>query len=288
MRNVEPDLTGRVVAITGATSGIGRATAEALARMGARVLACGRNPDKLRAAVSEIRCVTGNDDVEGLVADLASLAEVRFLASEIRERTDRLHVLINNAGLAMGHRAVSADGFELTFAVNHLAPFLLTTELLDLLRASAPARVITVSSAVHAALRHMDLDDLRGETDYAWMEAYKRSKLANVLFTRGLSGRLQSTGVTANCLHPGVIATGFGGSLAGILKRGWELMKLFLPGPEVGARTSIYLASAFEVAEVTGQYFDNCRVAAPGKLALDDDLAERLWRVSERACLQNR
>ncbi len=277
------DMSGKVVAVTGANTGIGRATALALAHMGARVLACGRSEEKLSAAVEAMRRVTGNDDVEPLVADLASMAEVRGLAESIASRSERLDVLINNAGVAIDRDVRTTDGLELTFAVNHMAPFVLTGELLPRLEASAPARVITVSSGMHAAVRGLDLDDLPRPARFDWKDAYGRSKMANVLFTRALARRLEGTGVTATSLHPGVIATEFGGDgdLTGFTGWLFGVVKYFLPGPDAGARTSVYLASSPEVEGHSGGYYEKCKEKKPSKLAQDDDLAERLWRLSE-------
>ncbi len=278
------DMTGKVVAITGANSGIGRATAQALAAMGATVFVCGRSEAKLHAAVTAIREATGNPEVRPVVADLSELAQVRGLAAAIQERTDRLDVLINNAGLATDKRIETPDGLELTFAVNHMAPFVLTTELLPLLRSSAPARVITVSSALYASAEALDLDDLQlAKARFSWQAAYNRSKLANVLFTRELARRIAGCGVTANCLHPGVIDTGFGddGDLSGLNALAFRVMKWFLPGPDKGAETSVYLASDPGVAQISGRYFEKCREQLLRGQALDDFLARSLWERSE-------
>ncbi len=280
MRN---EMKGRIVVITGANAGIGRATATALAGMGANVLACGRDRARLDEAVGALRSEVPGAEVIPLVADLSSVDEVRGLAAQIRAQTDRLDVLINNAGIGVDQRQETVDGFERTFAVNHLAPFVLTTELIDLLAASAPARVITVSSANHVGAKTLDLHDLQSERRFAWQEVYARSKLCNVLFTRELARRLVGTGVTANCLHPGVIATEFGagGDLRGFNAWMFRVLKWFLPGPARGARTSVYLASSPDVAATTGQYFADCKPTQPSRLATDDALAAALWRESE-------
>lgn len=276
-------MVGKVVAITGANTGIGRATAEALATMGAKVFACGRNPEKLDAAVDALRTSTGNQHIIPLVADLASLEDVRGLADSIAARTDRLDVLVNNAGVGIDQRTETVDGFELTLAVNHLAPFLLTNELLPLLEASAPARIITVSSANHLLAKTLDVNDLQSRENYSWNSVYARTKLCNILFTRALAGRLEGTGVTANCLHPGVIDSDFGdgGDLHGLNAALFQALKWFLPGPERGARTSIYLASSPEVAGISGEYFVRCKRRKPSKLAEDDALAKALWAASD-------
>ena len=204
-------MTGKRVLVTGANTGIGKWTAIGLAERGAAVVIHSRNPEKGRAAQDEIRRQSGSADVDLLLADFSSLAEVRRLAAEVLERYPRLDVLVNNAGLISGRRAESADGYELTFAVNHLAPFLLTNLLLDRIVASAPARIVTVSSRAHLRAA-IDFDDLDVRHGYQAMDAYSRSKLANVLFTRELARRLEGTGVTANCLHPGVVRSDFGSS----------------------------------------------------------------------------
>lgn len=276
-------MDGRVVVVTGANSGIGRSTAQSLAGMGARVLACGRDRGKLDEAVEAIRVATGNDAVEPLLADLSSMAEVRGLAASIRERTHRLDVLVNNAGVGVGREITTVDGVELNFSVNHLAPFVLTHELLPLLEASAPARVVTVSSGMYAMVKELDVGDLANPARFDWKDAYARSKLCNILFTRELARRLEGTGVTANCLHPGVIDTGFGGDgdLGGLTGLGFAVMKWFLPGPDKGARTSVFLASSAEVEGVSGGYFVKCRREEVSALARDEGLARRVWDLSE-------
>jgi len=190
-------------------------------------------------------------------------------------------VLINNAGMTTDQHTTTSEGHELCLAVNHLAPFLLTRELLPLLEAAAPARVVTVSSALYASAKRLDLDELASPARYSWQDVYNRTKLANVLFTRALSRRLEGTGVTANCLHPGVIATGFGSDLGGI--GGWMFgaMKWFLPGPEAGARTSVHLASSPAVQDTTGGYFEKSTPKPLKGLATDDALAESLWTWTE-------
>jgi NAD(P)-dependent dehydrogenase (short-subunit alcohol dehydrogenase family) len=274
-------MTGQRVLITGANTGIGKWTAIGLAQRGAAVAIHSRNPEKGRAAQEEIRRHSGAADVDLLLADFSSLAEVRRLAAEVLERYPRLDVLVNNAGLISGRRAESADGYELTFAVNHLAPFLLTNLLLDRIVASAPARIVTVSSRAHLRAA-IDFDDLDVSHGYQAMDAYGRSKLANVLFTRELARRLEGTGVTANCLHPGVVRSDFGssGDLGGIMGAGWAVMQPFLLSPKQGADTSIHLASSPDVAAISGEYFDRRRVARTSTRARDMAAAERLWRIS--------
>ena len=278
------DMTGKTVAITGANAGIGRAIAETLAGWGATVLACGRNEAKLNASADAIRQASGNNRVRTFVADLSSMSEVRRLAAEIANSTERLDVLINNAGIALDKRVETVDGFETTFAVNYLAPFVLTNELLPLLKASAPSRVIVTSSALYASVKSFDLDDLQSRTGFKWGDAYGRAKLAAILFSNELARRLEGKGVTSNALHPGVIATEFGanGDLSGMNALMFQVMKWFLPGPEAGAQTSLYLASAPELESVTGRYFENCREKARSPLAEDAELANRLWTATEK------
>lgn len=273
------DLTGKVVAITGANTGIGLATATELVRRGATVLACGRDPAKLERAAATLRAAADGGRVETLIADLASIAQTRDLAASIAERTDRLDVLIHNAGVAVDRRIETEDGLELTFAVNVAAPFVLTTELLPLLRASAPARVVTVASAVHASVRALDLEDLQSTKRYGWSDAYNRAKLASILFSNELARRLDGTGVTANALHPGVIATDFGadGDLRGVNALMFRVLKWFLPGPAAGARTPLHVATAPELDGVTGRYFDGGVEKDPSPLARDEALAKALW-----------
>jgi NAD(P)-dependent dehydrogenase (short-subunit alcohol dehydrogenase family) len=281
-------MTGKRVLITGANTGIGKWTAIGLAALGASVVLHARSAEKGRAAQDEVRRRTGRADVDLLLADFSSLAEVRRLAGEVLERYPRLDVLVNNAGLISGRRRESADGWELTFAVNHLAPFLLTNLLLDRIVASAPARIVNVASRAHLRAG-IDFDDLDLRRGYQSMDAYSRSKLANVLFTRELARRLEGTGVTANCLHPGVVRSDFGssGDLGGVMGLGWAVMQPFLLSPEQGADTSIHLAASPAVANITGEYFDRRRVARTSTRARDMDAAARLWRVSaERVGLQ--
>ena len=278
------DMSRKVVAITGANTGIGLATARALADQGATVLACGRNAAKLEEAAASIRDATTSARVETFVADLASIDQVRGLARAIADRTERLDALINNAGVGVDQRTETADGLELTFAVNVMAPYLLTTSLLPLLIASAPARVLTVSSAVHASVKALDLDDLQSTKSYRWTDVYARAKLASILVSNELARRLDGTGVTSNALHPGVIATDFGGhgDLHGANALLFRVLKWFLPGPEVGARTSLFMATAPELDGVTGAYVDGLAQKAPSVLARDEKLARALWDRLER------
>ena len=275
------EMSGRVCVVTGSTHGIGQVTAEALARMGATVVVHGRNPERVDEVCRTIRDRTGNSDVTGIAADFASLAEVRRFAATVAERHPRVHVLVNNAGAASTTYRKTADGFEWHFGVNHLAPFLLTNLLLDRIVASAPARIVVVSSEAHRG-NAVDLDDVNFERGrYRTLAAYGRSKFANILFTVELARRLEGTGVTANALHPGFVHTNLGADATGVMK--WIVRAATLLGlsPEEGAKTSIYLASSPEVATTTGRYFAKSRVAAPSPAAVDPELARRLWEKSE-------
>ena len=271
---------GSTVLVTGGTGGIGLATATGLAGLGARVGIVGRSITRGAAAADAVRRRAPSAQVDVFEADLSAQAEVRRLAAEVKEAYPRLDVLVNNVGGSWAHRHVTADGLEHTFALNHLAPFLLTHELRDLLVASAPARVVTVSSGAQAMGR-IDLDDLQGERSYSGQRAYNQSKLANVLFTYELARRLEGTGVTATVLHPGVVRTAFGREDTGrLLRLMFPRVTPFMKTPEQGAATSIYLASSPEVAGATGAYFANRRPKRSSKLSYDLDLARRLWDVS--------
>jgi retinol dehydrogenase 14 len=272
-------MQGRVVLITGSTSGIGKVTALELAQQGATVLAVSRDRARGEATVAELRSRAGGGAAELFVADLSSQEEVRRLAREVRARHERLHVLVNNAGAIFRTRRATADGLEGTFALNHLAPFLLTHLLRDLLQASAPARVVTVASAAHRFAR-IDFDDLQGERRYRWARAYAQSKLANVLFTYELARRLEGTGVTANCLHPGGVATGLWRESRGFVRALLWLGRPFMLGPERGAETMIYLAAAPEVEGVSGRYFVRKEEQRSSAASYDRDTAARLWDVS--------
>jgi NAD(P)-dependent dehydrogenase (short-subunit alcohol dehydrogenase family) len=277
-------MDGRTAVVTGASSGIGKATATALARAGARTVVAARDPARGRRAVEDVRRASGSDDVHLAIFDLSDLSSVRDGAAELLESHPELHVLVNNAGLVLSDRRETADGYEATFATNHLGPFLLTQLLTERLVASAPARVVTVTSDAHKTARHgLDFDDLQSVRGYRGMQVYGRSKLANILFTTELARRLAGTGVTANCCHPGVVATGFArdGDAKGVLAFGVKLIKPFVLTPEKGARTSVYLASSPEVEGVSGRYFVKCKEAEPTEAARDAAAAARLWSVSE-------
>ena len=273
-------MAGKTVLITGGTSGIGKATAIGLAALDARVAITGRDLGRAEAAAAEVRGATGNPDVDAFGADLSSQAEVRRLAAEVLDSYRRLDVLVNNVGGFWATRHVTADGLEHTFAVNHLAGFLLTDLLLDRLKASAPARVVTVSSGAQSTGK-IDFGDLQGERGYSGSKAYDQSKLADVMFTYELARRLEGTGVTATVLHPGVVRTGFGAEdPSWIFKVLVPLWRPFMKTPQQGAATSIYLASSPKVEGVTGKYFANGRLRTSNKVSYDEGAAARLWQVS--------
>jgi NAD(P)-dependent dehydrogenase (short-subunit alcohol dehydrogenase family) len=271
----------KYILVTGATNGIGLETARALASQGHHVLVHGRNPEKGQQVVETLQRETSNTDVHFVAADFASLNDIRRLAGEVIGRVPRLDVLVNNAGGAFFSRSETKDRFEMTFAVNHLAPFLLTNLLLDKLRSSAPARIVTVASAAHRD-QQLDFDDLMSTQNYQTMKAYGRSKLANILFTRGLANRLQGTSVTANALHPGVVKTGIGQNNLFARALGRVLLLFVGIPPNEGAKTSIYLASSPEVEGKSGDYYKQCKVSPlrTNPQAYDDDAVEQLWRVS--------
>lgn len=279
-------MQGKVAVVTGANVGIGLETARALARMGATVIMTARDAAKGGLALAEVRRTDPGASVEPLLLDLASFASVRRAAEELLARHERIHVLVNNAGLILTERRETEDGLEATFQTNHLGPFLFTSLLLERLKASAPARIVNVSSRAHmsAGGSGLDFDDLQSKRSYSGFAVYARSKLANILFTTELARRLAGTRVTANALHPGVVATGFAadGDAPGLF--GWvvKLGRPFLLTPEKGARTSIHLASAPELEDVTGRYFAKCREETPSAAARDGAAARRLWEESER------
>jgi NAD(P)-dependent dehydrogenase (short-subunit alcohol dehydrogenase family) len=270
-----------VVVITGASSGIGKETALGLARLGARLVLLCRDAGRARAAADEIRQRAPGPSVETVLADLASQAEVRRAAAEIRARHERIDVLIHNAAIIQAKRRTTVDGLEEQLAVNHLAPFLLTQLLLDAVKAAAPSRIVVVASQVEARGR-LDFDDLQlARGSYGHLRAYDRTKLANVLFTYELARRLEGSGVTANCLHPGVIATNLLSDYLGRPRALGFLQGLTNPGPDKGARTSIWAASDPSLEQTTGKYFRERREASSSPASYDRELARRLWEVSE-------
>lgn len=275
-----PNLHGKTCLVTGPTQGIGRVTAIDLARRGATLVLIARDEQKGRALVEEITA-NGNPNVELIVADLSVQAEVRRAASDFLQKHDRLHILVNNAGGIFHERRETKDGLEMTFALNHLAYFLLTNLLLDVMKKSAPARIVSVASRAHTR-GQICFEDLQSTKSYRGWSAYSQSKLANVLFSHELARRLAGTSVTSNSLHPGVVATGFGTTDRGMWGFVTRLVAPFLLSPEKGAATSIYLATSPEVEGVTGKYFADCKAVRPAPCALDLMVASRLWQVSEK------
>jgi len=271
-------MTGKTCLVTGANSGIGKETALGLARMGARVVLVCRNQQKGEAALAEIRRETGSSQVDLLLADMSSFAAVRTLAETVRQRYPRLDVLINNAGAGVRQRTLSADGIEMTVAGNHLGPALLTMLLLDLLKSSAPARIVNVSSEAHKG--RADLDDLQYEKrKYNGFAAYGQSKLLMNAFTFELARRLAGTGVTANCLHPGVVATNIWPDDAPMIIRIITgLMKPFMLSPRKGAAVSLYVATSPDVANVSGEYFVKSKPATSSALSRDPQVIARVWQ----------
>jgi NAD(P)-dependent dehydrogenase (short-subunit alcohol dehydrogenase family) len=278
-------MQGKICMVTGANSGIGKATALGLAKMGATVVMVCRNRTRGEEAQREIKRQSGNEAVDLLLADLSSQEAIRRLAEEFQQHYSQLHVLVNNAGGIFAKRQVSVDGIEMTFALNHLSSFLLTNLLLDTLKASAPACIINVSS--QAQTRSIHLDDLQSERKYRMLQAYGQAKLAMILFTYALARRLAGTGVTVNCLHPGVVATNFMNQaippFARIFARPlMSILKRFQITSEEGAQTSLYLATSPEVEGVTGKYVDKCKEKPSVPISYDTSLQEQVWDVSSK------
>lgn len=274
-------MKGKVVVITGATSGIGQVAAEELAGMGARIVQVARDRERGDEAVKRLRERAPGAAHSIHYSDLSRISEMKRVAAEIAKAEPRIDVLINNAGAMFGSRQITDDGLERTFALNHMAYFVLTEGLRERLAASGPARVINTSSDAHKG-RVLDLDDLQSAKSYSGFNVYGVSKLCNILFTRELARKLSGTGVTANCLHPGFVATRFGDQSGGPFSFVIRIAKNFALSPQKGAETIIYLASSPEVANVTGKYFYKCRQATPTKEAQDDAKAARLWAETTR------
>jgi retinol dehydrogenase-12 len=274
-------MKGKVCLVTGASSGIGLETARGLAEKGATVVLLVRSRERGEAAIAEIRRGVPDAPLHLVLGDLYAMAEVRRAAADFQSRWNRLDVLVHNAGLIHKTRELTVDGFERTFALNHLAPFLLTYELRELLQRSAPARAVTVASLAHK-WGALDFDDLQAERGFREMTAYGNSKLCNILFSNELARRLAGTGVTSNSLHPGTVRTNFGQSGGFWLRLGTTVAAPFFLSAAQGARTSIYLASSAEVEGVTGKYFDKCKAVTPRRAALNAEVARRLWDVSAK------
>jgi NAD(P)-dependent dehydrogenase (short-subunit alcohol dehydrogenase family) len=274
-------MQGKVVVITGATSGIGEVAARRLADMGARIVLVARDRARGEASLARLGRGVKSNPHSIHYGDISRISEMTRLASEIAAAEPRIDVLINNAGAVFGAHHVTEDRLELTFALNHMAYFVLTNGLRERLMAAAPARVINTASSAHRG-RRLDFDDLQSRKAYSAINAYGRSKLCNILFTRELSRRWAGSGVTANCLHPGFVATRFGDGSGGWHARVFSVAKVFAISPEKGAETMVYLASSRDVADVSGEYFYKCRPATPSAEALDDGAAARLWIESAK------
>lgn len=270
----------KVCLVTGATAGLGKATARQLARQGATVIVVGRNREKSRATVDEIKQQTGNPNVESMLADLSVQKEVRALAEQFKSKYQSLNVLVNNAGAIFLRRQESADGIEMTFALNHLNYFLLTNLLLDTLKASAPARIINVSSRAHVRVPGLNFDDLQNRKGYAGQQVYGQSKLANVLFTYELARRLEGTRITVNALHPGFVATRFATNNGVLARLARPLLDLFAISVEEGAQTMVYLATSPEVEGMTGKYFYRQQAIPSSPASYDEEAARRLWEIT--------
>ena len=274
-------MSGKVVLITGGTSGIGKAAAVEFAGMGAEVVITGRNAERGKEAVGEIKARSGSDAVSLLLADLSTQAEVRRLAEEFRSGHDRLDVLVNNAGVVNQKRSETADGIESTLATNHLAPFLLTELLLDLLKGSAPSRIVTTASEAERWGR-MDFDDLQSRKRYGAFPVYGMTKLANIMFTIDLGEKLEGTGVTATCFHPGAVNTNFGNGTGSIGTFLFRAFKPFMRSPEKGAETLVYLASSPDVDGMTGKYLSDLKLITAKSAAYDAEIRRKLWEASEK------
>lgn len=273
-------MTGKRVLVTGATAGIGFETAKAIAKEGAELIIVGRSPEKTKAVAEQLKADSGNQNVTFLLADLSSMAQVRKLAADFLARYDRLDVLVNNAGAVNPKRETTPDGYELTFATNHLSYFLLTNLLVPALERAAPARVVCVASEAHRGAS-LDFGDLMSER-YSAFRTYGRSKLANILFGREAARRLAARGITVNTLHPGVVGSNFLAGKQGFWGAVGKLSSVFMISNEQGAKTSVYLATSKDVEGVTGKYFDKCRERVPSAAASDDSAAAKLWAVSEQ------
>ena len=277
----EKSMQGKICLVTGSTSGIGKVTARELANKGASVVLVSRSREKGEATQAEIKQASGNQDVELLVADLSLLEDVRRLATEFQQTHDHLHLLVNNAGCAYPTRTLTSDGLEATLAVNYLAPFLLTELLLDTLKASAPARIINISSAQHVNAS-IEFDNLQGEKKYTNLGNYSQAKLALLLWTYELARRLEGTGVTVNALHPGVVASNFTDGMGGPASLVMKLVKPFLLTVDKGAQTTLYLATSPQVEGVSGKYFVKSQEKKSSSRSYDQTVGLRLWEVTEQ------
>ena len=272
-------MNDKIVMVTGATNGIGKVSALALAKMGATVIVVSRSAEKCETVAQEIRQAAGHDRVMTMPADLSVQAEIHRLAKQFLATHSKLDVLLNNAGAIYTTREVSKDGIEMTWALDHLNYFLLTDLLLDALKAASAGRVVSVSSGAHV-MGKINFDDVQFLKGYSAFKAYSQAKLANIMFTYELARRLQGTSVTANALHPGAVATGFGHNNAGLFGSFWKFFGRFTLSPEEGAKTSIYLASSKEAEGMTGKYFDKCKPVKSNAASYVEVDQKRLWDLS--------
>jgi NAD(P)-dependent dehydrogenase (short-subunit alcohol dehydrogenase family) len=273
-------MTAKTCLISGGNSGIGKATALGLAKTGATVVIVCRSKERGEAALAQIIVKGGNRNVELMLADMSSQDSIRRLASDFKAGHEKLHLLVNNAGVYLTRRTTTVDGLESTFAINHLGPFLLTNLLLDLLMSSAPSRIVNVTSDAHNGAK-VNFEDLQGEKKFSGWQAYGQSKLAMILFTHELAKRLEGTGVTVNSAHPGVVRTNFAKN-NGLVTFGFRLLRPFFISPETAARRILYVATSPELEGVTGKYFTKMHAAKSSQESYSDDSAERLWHISEQ------
>jgi NAD(P)-dependent dehydrogenase (short-subunit alcohol dehydrogenase family) len=276
--NKAKTLNGKVCMITGANSGIGKATAIGLAKLGARLILVCRDQNRAEEAITEIKEKTGNNSIDLILADLSSQKEIHNLVKEFKNRYDKLHVLINNAGVNLYKHTLTEDGIETTFAVNYLAHFMLCNLLYNTLKNSAPARIVNVTSSVQA--KSIDFDDLNGHNHYRQLKAYAQSKLAVVLFTYEFARKIKGSGVSVNCIHPGFVKTNMVRKYRPFVKYFYHLVGLFLLTPKRGAKTSIYVASSPEIDGVSGKYFKRRKEAKSVKISYDMNVAKQLWDAS--------
>ncbi len=272
-------MADKICLVTGGNSGIGKSVALGLAKMGATVVVVSRNREKGQTAVTDIIAKSANKNVELIQADMSSQNSIHKMVDEFKARHEKLHLLINNAGVYLTRRSETEDGLESTFAINHLGPFLLTSLLLDILKASAPSRIVNVTSDAHKGAK-IDFDDLQGERRFSGWQAYGQSKLAMILFTRELAKKLENTGVTVNSAHPGVVRTNFAKNNGGVVSLGFRFLGLFFISPESAARRVLYVATSPDLEGVTGKYFTKMHEVRSSQESYDDDSAKRLWQVS--------
>ena len=275
------NMAEKVCLVTGGNSGIGKSVALGLAKMGATVVVVSRNKEKGETAVTDTVEKSGNKNVELIQADMSSQNSIHQLVNEFRARHEKLHLLINNAGVYLTKRSETEDGLESTFAVNHLGPFLLTSLLVDILKASAPSRIVNVTSDAHKGAR-VNFDDLQGEKKFSGWQAYGQSKLAMILYTHGLAKKLEGTGVTVNSAHPGVVRTNFAKNNGGLVMLGFRFLGMFFISPESAAKRILYVATSPDLEGVTGKYFTKMHEVKSSQESYDDDSARRLWQISEQ------